>query len=360
MLQTEAMHMAASPAQLKAAASPGSLKTAASPASLKYRSPASLKAVSPASQYERIESNIGEGAYGKIHKAKDVKTGKLVAIKKAKVCAADRDVGGIGFTALREIKLMQAVRHPNVMGCLDVFADGGVVHLVMDFMDGDLKKVVEDTSYNITEAHVKCLSRQLLEGLAALYNLWFAHRDVAPTNILLNFVTGIAKLSDFGFARTLGHTDRPLTAMCTTLWYRAPELLYGAKYYGMSVDIWSAGCVVAELFLRRAVFQGRSEFDMLTKVFEKRGTPTEEVWRDVSALPTFVAFSHHPEVPMATVIPTATPCAHSFIDALLKLDPKKRPSAAEALQHEFFTDAQPVPCEPHRLPFVRATNGWDE
>merc|ERR1719361_2853672 len=109
-------------------------------------SPASLKSVSPASQYERLESNIGEGTYGKVHKARDLKTGRIVAIKKAKASVADRDVGGIGFTALREIKLMQAVRHPNVMDCLDVFADGGVLHLVMEFMDGDLKKVIDDRS----------------------------------------------------------------------------------------------------------------------------------------------------------------------------------------------------------------------
>merc|ERR1719382_474749 len=105
-------------------ASPVSMKV-----SLKGMSPASVKAVSPASQYERLESNIGEGTYGKVHKARDRETGRIVAIKKAKASGLDRGVGGIGFTALREIKLMLAVRHPNVMGCLDVFADGGVIHV---------------------------------------------------------------------------------------------------------------------------------------------------------------------------------------------------------------------------------------
>lgn len=87
---------------------------------------------------------------------------KVVAIKKAKVSALDREVGGIGFTVLREIKLMQAVRHPNVMGCLDVFADGGTIHIVMDFMDGDLRKVVEEKGVVLNETHVKCLARQVL------------------------------------------------------------------------------------------------------------------------------------------------------------------------------------------------------
>lgn len=326
--------------------SPAALKSVQSPTG-------SLKAASPASQYERIESNIGEGTYGKIHKARDLKTGRVVAIKKAKVSHGDREVGGIGFTALREIKLMQAVKHPNVMGCLDVYHDGGVIHLVMDFMDGDLKKVIEDRSILWNESHVKCLSLQVMNGLAALHRQFFVHRDITPQNVLLCFGDGMAKISDFGFTRTIGHDDRPLTAMCTTLWYRAPELLYGAKLYGQAVDIWSAGCVIAEMFLRKALFQGRGEFDMMTTVFEKRGTPTEDVWRDVSALPSFIEFSHHPQVPIEQVLPSASASARSLVDVLLSLDPKLRPSAGDALQHEFFTTAAPAAAEPRNLPFVR-------
>merc|ERR1719329_1647214 len=125
--------------------------------------------------------------------------------------------------------------------------------------------------------------------------------------------SGAAKLSDFGTARTVGHRERPLTPMCTTLWYRAPELLYGAKYYGNGVDIWSAGCIMGELFLRRALFQGRGEFDMLAKIFEKRGTATEETWRDVSALPNFVEFTPLAQVPLSTVLPQATTYAQGLI-----------------------------------------------
>jgi len=336
--------------------SPSILKPLLSPAaSLKASSPImSMKAASPASQYERIESKIGEGAYGKVHKARDVNTGKIVAIKKSKVSATDVEVGGISFTVLREIKLMQAVRHLNVMGCLDVFADGGVLHIVMDFMDGDLNKVVDDRRITLSEAHVKCLSSQLFAGLAALHGLFFLHRDVTPANVLLNFRSGIAKLTDFGMARTLGHRERPLTPNCTTMWYRAPELLYGAKFYGPSVDIWSAGCITAELFLRKALFQGRGEFDMLAKIFEKRGTPTEESWRDASALPNYVEFSHHPQVPLSTVLPNASVHAQKMIGELLSLDPKQRPTAEDALQHGFFMTAPPKPCEPHQLPFVQS------
>jgi cyclin-dependent kinase 7 len=239
------------------------------------------------------------------------------------------------------------------MGCLDVFSDGGVLHLVMEFMDGDLNKIIDDRRVLLSESHVKCLSSQLLEGLAALHKQWFLHRDVTPTNVLVSYRSGIAKLTDFGMARAISHRERPLTPMCTTLWYRAPELLYGAKFYEYSVDIWSAGCVIAELFLRKALFQGRGEFDMLGKIFEKRGTPTETLWPDASALPNFVGFSNHPEVPFSTLLPKVSSSAHMLLQELLSLNPSRRPKAEVALQHEFFRHAIPAACEPQQLPFVR-------
>merc|ERR1712136_271873 len=207
---------------------------------------------------------------------------------------------------------MQAVNHANVMGCLDVFGDGG-----------------------------------------ALHSRWFVHRDLTPTNILLSYATGLAKITDFGFSRTIGHRDRPLTPLCTTLWYRAPELLYGAKFYGQGVDIWSAGCIFCELFHRTPLFEGRSEFDMLTKIFEKRGTPTEHVWKDVSALPNFFEFSAHPKLAMTSLLPSASDQSRDLIDELLALDPKLRPSAEHALQSDCFTTAAPKVCCPMQLPFVR-------
>lgn len=307
---------------------------------------------SPGTRYKRLESNIGEGTYGKIHKALDAKTQEVVAIKKAKMSGADRATCGIGFTTIREIKLMQAVKHENVMNLMDCYNDGGILHLVMSFMDTDLRRIVDDRSIDLNEAHVKCLLRQLLSGIAACHQLFFVHRDVTPTNILLSYQSGVLKLTDFGSARTFGDDQKPLTPMCTTLWYRAPELLYGAKFYSQGVDIWSAGCIFTELFLRKALFPGRGELDMLGKVFEKRGTPTQEVWRDVAALPSFLEFSHHAKVPLATLVPKASESACSLMDAMLALDPKLRPSAPDVLQHAFCTSSSPPACEPINLPFV--------
>jgi len=343
-----------------ATGSPSGLKSFFSPASaLKASSPvqALLHAsspVSPASQYE-LQSKIGEGGYGKVHKARDLRTQQMVAIKTSKVIASDREVGGVSYTVLREIKLMQAVRHPNVMSYEEVFADGGELSLVMEFMEGDLKKVIEDKLMTLTESHVKCLSSQILAGLAALHSRYFLHRDVTPANILLDFRRGVAKLADFGQSRSIGQ-ERPLTPRCGVLEYRAPELLFGAKFYGASVDIWSAGCIVAELFLRSPLFQTSRPGDIpsLTKIFEIRGTPTEASWRDASALPTFFlpCAECDPE-PLSNVLPSASVHAHAVVDNLLCLDPKQRPSAEDSLQQEFFTSALPLACRPCQLPFVR-------
>mmetsp|Transcript_55450 Transcript_55450/g.179838 ORF Transcript_55450/g.179838 Transcript_55450/m.179838 type:complete len:348 (-) Transcript_55450:133-1176(-) len=340
-----------------ASASPSCIKGLFStPLSVANSSPLSMKSVSPSSQFERVESNIGEGTYGKVHKARDRETGRLVAIKKAKASKLDTEVGGVSITALREIKLMQAVQHPNVMGYLEVFVEAGALHIVMDYMDGDLRKLIEDKGLVLNETHVKCLSRQILEGLAALHQEFFVHRDLSPGNILLSFNTGVARIGDFGFSRTIGHRDRPLTPMCTTMWYRAPELFYGAKYYGQTVDIWSVGCLIAEMFLREPFFQGKGEFDMMQKIFEKTGTPTEEVWKDVSALPVFLPFSAFPRTSMAHWLPGVSTFAQSLVDGLLALDPKQRPSAQDTLRHQFFGE-WPAACRPAELPFVFPAGG---
>eukprot|EP00929_Paragymnodinium_shiwhaense_P001034 TRINITY_DN101258_c0_g1_i1.p1 TRINITY_DN101258_c0_g1~~TRINITY_DN101258_c0_g1_i1.p1 ORF type:complete len:366 (+),score=38.34 TRINITY_DN101258_c0_g1_i1:186-1283(+) len=283
-------------------------------------------------RYERIEANIGEGTYGKVHKALDRRTNQIVAIKTAKE-KGDRDAAGVGLSTLREIKLLQAIKHQNVIASTDIFTDCGAVHLVMEFMDGDLRKLIHDKSTLLKEKHVLCLASQLMSAVNVLHRQWFVHRDVTPGNVLLDYRTGIAKLCDFGTARTIGQTGRPMTPLCTTLWYRAPELLFGARFYGCAVDLWSCGCVIGELFTREALFRGQGDFDMLGVIFDKRGGPTDETWQDVSALPCHMDFSHLTETPMSEIVPSASDIAADFLDALLQLDPKRRPTAEVALGH---------------------------
>jgi len=286
-----------------------------------------------------------------VHLARDVRSGNRVAIKRAKL-STDLEGGGIHPMVLREIKAMQAVRHPNVMGCLDVFADVEAINLVMELMDSDLKKLVEDEGGVVfAEPHVKCLAKQILEGLLALHSNFFVHRDLTPMNILVNYSTGMAKITDFGSSRTLGHRDLPLTSVVTTLWYRAPEIFFGAKYYGQPVDLWSVGCVLAELFLRQPLFHGHRDMEMLTLIIENRGCPSEETWQNVQALPNFWMVSDQEKPPLATLLPGVSAPTLSLIDDLLSMDPKRRPTCAQALEHEFFS-AAPQACQLQELPFV--------
>jgi len=339
----------------------GPLTPRAAPDTTHAQSPSWAVGSSPGSRYKRIEPRIGEGAYGTVHRAHDLVSGRSVAIKTFKVKADTFKLGGLDYRALREVKLMQALRgHPNIMSCFDVFSQDGALHLVMEFMDGDLRILIDDQSVVLSEAHVKCLTGQLLQGLAAIHRNFFVHRDLTASNILLSFSTGLAKITDFGTARTLGHKaresegeERPLTPHNTMYWYRAPELLYGARFYGPGVDVWGVGCIFAELFLRKPLFPGKREFDMLDLILEMRGSPTDRTWLDVSALPNFWP-SEHPPRQMSDVLPMVSETARNVLEGMLVLDPKQRLKADQALRSEFFSAAAPNACAPHELPFVRS------
>jgi len=309
---------------------------------------------------EVLHGRIGEGGYGDVFKARDTNSNQIVAIKKAKVKNNEVEMGGVSFTALREIKLMQAVRHPNIMGYLDVYAkEGGEMHLVMELMDGDLKSFLEESNRNGNNAvfqdqHVKCITNQVLQGVDALHARFFVHRDVKPANMLVCYQTGIIKLTDFGTCRTIGHGDRPFSSRCTTLSYMAPELFFGARYYGQAIDLWAVGCVVAELFSQKTLFDKENEMQLIQQIQERRGSPTEDSWPGVESLPMIWFIGQHVVDQMRELeraIPRAAPDTLQFVDALLSMDPKKRPTAEQAVL--LLEDAFTGPCKPDALPFPK-------
>ncbi|KAF8822492.1 putative cell-cycle-associated protein kinase, partial [Cardiosporidium cionae] len=182
---------------------------------------------------------------------------------------------GIHFTTVREIKVMREIRHPNLMGLLDIYVQEEFMNLVMEVMETDLKKVLAQKLL-LTESHVKCILKQILNGLLELHKWHITHRDLSPANIFLN-KSGVCKIADFGLSRqcivsledTLCSRRRKikrkeqLTSKVVTLWYRSPELLYGAKKYGHSVDIWSVGCIFAELLTGIPLFSGSNEIEQV-------------------------------------------------------------------------------------------------
>lgn len=237
-------------------------------------------------RYEKIEF-LGEGQFATVYKARDVETDTIVAVKKIKLGSRIDAQDGINRTALREIKILQELDHKNLMGLLDVFGHMSNVSLVFDFMDTDLEVIIKDNTIILTTANIKSYIIQTLQGLEYLHMNWILHRDLKPNNLLVNS-NGVLKIGDFGLAKLYGSPNRINTHQVVTRWYRAPELLFGAKQYSVCIDMWAVGCILAELLLRVPFLPGESDLDQLTKIFQVFGNPTEENWPGLKTLSDFI------------------------------------------------------------------------
>jgi len=296
------------------------------------------------------EDIAGQGTYGVVYKATEKATTNKVAIKKLRIQKAE---DGVGFSAYREIKMLQELKHPNIVGLLDVFAHNANVYLVFEFLDWDLEKVIKDKSKILHPPDIKCYMKQLLEGVEYCHKNWVLHRDLKPNNLLLG-PQGILKLGDFGLARAYGSPNNIFTTEVITRWYRPPELLFGAKSYCDAVDMWSVGCIFAELMLRTPYLPGDSDIDQLSKIFSALGTPDEETWPGVTSLPDYVPFNYCPPTSYRSLFTAASDDAVDLLSKLLKFNPLERITAAEALQHPYFSN-QPPPTPPHLLPHPTVT-----
>ncbi|GBF95530.1 cyclin-dependent kinase-like [Raphidocelis subcapitata] len=288
---------------------------------------------------------IGEGTYGSVIRATHKETGRAVAIKKVRVGSA-RD--GVHVSALREIRALRELGCggcPHVVSLLDVFPNkaGTSLCLVFEHMDWSLEDMVRDRSTPLEPAAVKSYARMLLVALAHVHGRGLVHRDVKPDNLLVDGATGALKLADFGLARSVdapGDESGKWTHQVFGRWYRPPELLFGATRYGPAVDAWAAGCVLAELMLRRPWFPGSC--DVL-------GVPTPEQWPGMADLPHRLDFKPAPGQPLERVFPQASPACLDLLRGLLAFDPDRRLTAAAALEHPWFSE-EPAPLPPQQLP----------
>lgn len=319
-------------------------------------------------QYDLI-GKIGEGTYGLVFLARvkppSPNRGKSIAIKKFK---QSKDGDGVSPTAIREIMLLREISHENLVKLVNVHINSAdmSLYLAFDYAEHDLYEIIryhrDKLNQAINQYTVKSLLWQLLNGLNYLHSNWIIHRDLKPSNILVmgeGEEQGIVKIADFGLARIY---QAPLKALAdngvvVTIWYRAPELLLGAKHYTSAVDMWAVGCIFAELLTLKPLFQGAEvkatpnpfQLDQLDKIFKVLGHPTTEKWPSLVNLPHWQSDMQHiqghkydnPGLYNVVHLSPKTP-AYDLLSKMLEYDPRKRITAAQALEHEYFK-MEPLP-----------------
>lgn len=307
-------------------------------------------------RYEKIEF-LGEGQFATVYKAKDLVNDQIVAVKKIKLGSRAEVKDGINRTALREIKILQELSHDNIIGLLDVFGHVSEISLVFDYMKTDLEVIIKDNNIYLTPSHIKSYIIMTLQGLEYLHNKWILHRDLKPNNLLID-EHGVLKIGDFGLAKAFGSPNRIYTHQVVTRWYRAPELLYGARMYGTGVDIWAVGCIIAELLLRVPFLPGVNDLDQLLKIFNVTGSPNETNWPGVTNLPDYIKYNQNESVPFENIFTAVKDDMIKLLYTMLALNPSSRCTCSQALQMPYFSN-DPAPTPPSMLPQPKGSNSDD-
>ncbi|PWZ22987.1 putative serine/threonine-protein kinase [Zea mays] len=301
-----------------------------------------------ADTFERLDK-IGQGTYSNVYKARDLQSGKIVALKRVRFVNMDPD--SVRFMA-REIHILRRLDHPNVIRLEGIVTSrlSHSLYLVFEYMEHDLAGLAALSGQRFTEPQVKCLMRQILEGLSHCHARGVLHRDIKGSNLLIDD-NGLLRIADFGLATFFDPGKRqPMTSRVVTLWYRPPELLLGATEYGVAVDLWSTGCILAELLAGKPIMPGQTEIEQLHKIFKLCGSPSEDYWAKAK-LPDVTLFK--PQRPyrrkIAETFKDFPPSALALLDTLLAIEPSARGTVASALDSEFFR-TKPLACDPASLP----------
>ncbi|GAQ91944.1 Cdc2-related protein kinase, partial [Klebsormidium nitens] len=310
-----------------------------------------------ADSFEKLDK-IGQGTYSNVYKARDLEDGSIVALKKVRFDNLEAE--SVRFMA-REIEVLRRLDHPNIVKLKGLVTSrvSCSLYLVFEYMEHDLAGLAACPGVTFTDAQIKCYMLQLLRGLEHCHSRGVLHRDIKGSNLLLDN-NGILKIADFGLA-TFYRPDAavPLTSRVVTLWYRPPELLLGATAYGAAVDLWSTGCILAELLAGKPIMPGRTEVEQLHKIFKLCGSPSDDYWRR-SRLPHATIFK--PQQPykrcLRDTYAAFPPAALALLDVLLAIEPGQRGTATQALKHEYF-HTEPYPCDPSSLPEYPPSKEYD-
>ncbi|GAA5865242.1 hypothetical protein JCM1840_003961 [Sporobolomyces johnsonii] len=346
-----------------------------------------------------LQEKLGEGTFGVVWKGVRGKVdakGKAVAreeddaeeeamvkrglrVRKGDVVALKQIIfhnegDGMPITSIREIRILKMLDHPNVVPVVDMALDPGdpakfdvgKTFMVFPYMDHDLAGLLENPRVKLEVEHVKQYSKQLLEGTAYLHKNRILHRDMKAANLLISNA-GTLMIADFGLARSMEKADssKEYTNCVVTRWYRPPELLLGERRYHAPVDMWGVGCILLEMFKKSPIFPGNSDLDQAVRIFNMCGPPTDETMPGWSSLPGVEGVDKSQQNWAQTGRSVRAEGTHAagddfgdLLDKILVLDPKRRLTAVEALDHDWFwTD--PFPTEPSRMPQYTASHEYD-
>ena len=296
----------------------------------------------------RVLKRIGEGAFGEVSLCEDLRTGRHVAVKKVSVRRLEE---GLTVSVWREVKGLELAAHPNVVQVSETFAHGSAVVIVMESMRGSLADAISERQTSFPEALVKTYMTGILRGLCHLHSMGIIHRDMKPGNVLIGD-RGQVKLGDFGLARVLAKPEHGFSYQAATRWYRAPEMLYAARMYGTEVDMWGAGCIMAEMLTLSPMFPGETDIDQLNRIYSVCGTPDVWLhdWPEAASLADFgkISFTPMPAGRVEAVLLQHSRVAASLVAAMIRVPPPHRISASAALQHAWFVLAD-LPAPPSRL-----------
>lgn len=290
------------------------------------------------------EKKVGEGTYAVVYLGKQLTTGKSIAIKEIKT-SEFKD--GLDMSAIREVKYLQELDHPNVINMIDIFMAYDNLNLVLEFLPTDLEVVIKDQNILFTPADIKAWMLMTLRGVYHVHRNFILHRDLKPNNLLIS-PDGLIKVADFGLARAVPGPREILTSNVVTRWYRAPELLFGAKHYTYAVDVWSIGVIFAELMLRIPYLPGQDDVNQMEVTFRALGTPTDKDWPEVSTFSGYNKLQIYPPPSRDELrkrFIAATENALSLMENMLMMNPHTRWTTAQCLECEYFREL-PEPSDP--------------
>ncbi|XP_048193396.1 serine/threonine-protein kinase ICK [Perognathus longimembris pacificus] len=285
-----------------------------------------------------VLKQLGDGTYGSVLLGRSVESGELIAIKKMK----RKFYSWEECMNLREVKSLKKLNHANVVKLKEVIRENDHLYFIFEYMKENLYQLIKERNKLFPESAVRNIMYQILQGLAFIHKHGFFHRDLKPENLLC-MGPELVKIADFGLAREI-RSRPPYTDYVSTRWYRAPEVLLRSTSYSSPIDVWAVGCIMAEVYTLRPLFPGASEIDTIFKICQVLGTPKKTDWPEGYQLSGAMNFRWPQCVPnnLKTLIPNASSEAVQLLRDMLQWDPKKRPTASQALRYAYFQIGHPL------------------